>query len=359
MNITIVGAGNIGTQIAVHCAHKGHSVTMFTSKPDLISKNLKIVNELGETLLSGEINLATNDANQAFSSADLVFVTVPAFFMQKTAQTMLPFIKKGAKICLVPGSGGGEFAFKDIIDKGGVLFGLQRVPSVARLVEYGKTVCATGYRDELLVASIPNAFANDCANIISNIFDMKCSVMPSYLNITLIPSNPILHTTRLKTIFEDYIPEKVYKDVPLFYEGWTNESSQLLLECDQEVQNICKALNMFDLSFVKSLKIHYESDNAEQLTRKITSIKSFNGLKTPCVETENGLVPNLESRYFTADFSFGLTILIQIAEFLNVPCPFMKSTMAWYDKISLQKERFDFQDYGINNLDDFISFYQQ
>ena len=30
MNITIVGAGNIGTQIAVHAAAKGHSVTIFT-----------------------------------------------------------------------------------------------------------------------------------------------------------------------------------------------------------------------------------------------------------------------------------------------------------------------------------------
>ncbi len=359
MNITIVGAGNIGTQIAVHCAHKGHSVTIFTSKPDHISKNLKIVNELGETMLSGKICCATNNENLAFGNADLVFVTVPAFYMSKTANALYPHIKSGAKICLVPGSGGGEFAFKKAIDKGCVLFGLQRVPSVARLVEYGKTVCASGYRDELFVASIPTSHTKDCADIISGIFDMKCSVMPSYLNITLIPSNPVLHTTRLKTIFEDYAPGKIYDEVPLFYEDWNDESSKLLLECDEEVQNICKALHMFDLSFVKSLKIHYESNNAEQLTRKITSIKSFKGLKTPCIETESGLAPNFDSRYFTADFSFGLTILIQIADFLNLPCPFMKSTMAWYDKIALQKERFCFADYGINNLNDFIKFYQK
>lgn len=28
--ITIVGAGNIGTQAAVHCARKGHRVKIFT-----------------------------------------------------------------------------------------------------------------------------------------------------------------------------------------------------------------------------------------------------------------------------------------------------------------------------------------
>lgn len=359
MNITIVGAGNIGTQIAVHCAAKGHNVVIYTSKHNHFSKTLKIVNEDGETFLSGDIDCATDDAAKAFRNADLVFVTVPAFYMRSTARTMVPYLKSGAKICLVPGSGGGEFAFKSAIDKGCVLFGLQRVPSVARLVEYGKTVCATGYRDELFVASIPKAYSDECAEIIGNIFDMKCSNLPSYLNITLIPSNPILHTTRLKTIFNDYTPGKSYDSVPLFYEGWTNESSELLLLCDNEVQQICKALDMFDLSFVKSLKIHYESENAEQLTKKITSIKSFKGLKTPCVKTDDGFAPDLNSRYFTADFSYGLIILIQIADFLNIPCPFMKSTMDWYDKIALQKERFDFADYGINKLDDFIKFYQK
>ena len=48
MNITIVGAGNIGPQFAVHCAEKGHSVTVYTSKPGKIAKELYIVNEYGK-----------------------------------------------------------------------------------------------------------------------------------------------------------------------------------------------------------------------------------------------------------------------------------------------------------------------
>lgn len=31
----------------------------------------------------------------------------------------------------------------------------ERVPSVARLVEYGKSVCATGYRKTLYAAALP------------------------------------------------------------------------------------------------------------------------------------------------------------------------------------------------------------
>ena len=43
MKITIVGGGNIGTQFAVHCAEKGHNVTVYTSTPKLFKKRLNIV----------------------------------------------------------------------------------------------------------------------------------------------------------------------------------------------------------------------------------------------------------------------------------------------------------------------------
>ena len=65
------------------------------------------------------------------------------------------------------------------------------------------------------------------------------------------PSNPILYTARLKTLFGDWHVGIVYKSVPLFYEKWDDASSELLLACDEEVQDICKALAEFELQHVK------------------------------------------------------------------------------------------------------------
>lgn len=358
MNVSIIGAGNIGTQFAVHCAAKNHNVTIFSSKYEKISKELTIVNENNELFLKAEIQLATDDARVAFSNADLIFVTVPSFCMQESAETILPYIKKGAKICLVPGSGGGEFAFKSALEKGAVICGLQRVPSVARLTEYGKTVCASGYRQQLYVASLPSDKAKECADILYDIFDIPCDALPNYLNLTLTPSNPILHTTRLRTIFKDYKDGVFYKSVPLFYENWTMESSELLLKCDKEVQDICTALKEFDLSGVKSLKEHYESTNAEELTKKITGIKSFKGLTTPSVNTEKGFIPDFSSRYFLADFSYGLTLLIQIAAILNVDSTNMTEVMAWYTNINKTENSFVLSKYNINTKADLIEFYK-
>lgn len=50
MNITIVGAGNIGTQFAAHCAEKGNKVTIYSSKPEKISKRLTVINEDNEVI---------------------------------------------------------------------------------------------------------------------------------------------------------------------------------------------------------------------------------------------------------------------------------------------------------------------
>lgn len=359
MNITIVGAGNIGTQFAVHCAEKGHNVTIYGSKPEKIGRNLSIVNENAQVIHQGAIKAAVSDAQEAFADAELVFVTMPAMLMRQNAKKIEPFAKPGMKICLVPGTGGGECAFKTCLEKGAAIFGLQRVPSVARLVEYGKTVRAVGYRDELFVSALPNGDTDICRRIIETIFDMKTTALPNYLNITLTPSNPILHTARLRNIFGDYHKGMVYESVPLFYEDWTNASSELLLECDAEVQNICRALHAFDLSYVKSLKEHYESPNAEALTRKITSITGFKGLASPAVKTEKGYIPDFSSRYFTADFSYGLAILVQIAAFAGVEVPHMSETLNWYYDLTGRRDEYRYSDYGIGNAGDFTDFYSK
>ncbi len=54
MRISIVGGGNIGTQFAVHCAEKGHEVTIYTSTPDIYQKHLNTVDENGNTTHEGD-----------------------------------------------------------------------------------------------------------------------------------------------------------------------------------------------------------------------------------------------------------------------------------------------------------------
>lgn len=360
MKITIVGAGNVGTQFAVHCASKGHKVTVYSSKPQKINKQLDIVDYNHLLVKRADIELATSKEYDAFNNAEIIFITMPSFCHKEIAKKILPYVKKGLYIGIVPGTGGGELAFRECIQNGAIIFGLQRVPSIARLVEYGKSVCAVGYRKELHIAALPKEETLRCCNIVNSIFDMPCIALPEYLNLTITPSNPILHTTRLRTIFKNYKQGVTYSKTPLFYEEWDNESSELLLKCDDEVQKICKALKNFDMVASKSLKVHYESDTVEQLTAKIRSIQAFKGLTTPVIKTDNGYIPDFSSRYFTADFSYGLQIFVEIAKMFEVLVPNMEETLKWYkDIVGNDYSGFDFKEYGIDSARSFIDFYKK
>ena len=357
MKITIVGGGNIGTQFAVHCAEKNHEVTVYTSKPDIYDGHLSIVDDIGRTTREGNIQRATSDPEKAFRDAEFIMVTMPATMMRTISEQIYSHSDSKPIIGVVPGNGGSECAFRKCIERGNVFFGIERVPAIARLVQKGKTVKSTGYRDELHVAALPRENAEKCAEMISGIFDMPCKVIPNFLNLTMTPSNPILHTARLRTLFGDWHPGVTYDSVPLFYEQWDDTSSELLIACDKEVQEICRALPDFQLEYVKSLRIHYESPTVEAMTRKISSIAAFKGLKTPTVEVDGSFIPDLHSRYFTADFSYGLTIIKQVAEFAGVSTPNIDATMQWYKSIAVEMDEFRFEDYGIIDRASFEAFY--
>lgn len=47
MQVTIIGAGNVGTQLAVHYASRGAAVKIYSSKPQLFQTKLQIIDEWG------------------------------------------------------------------------------------------------------------------------------------------------------------------------------------------------------------------------------------------------------------------------------------------------------------------------
>ena len=359
MKISIVGGGNIGTQFAVHCAHKGHEVTMYTSAPELFDRHLSIVDENGKVTLEADIKAAVSDPEKAFREAEAVLITVPAMVMKETAETIYRHSEHIPMIGVVPGNGGSECAFRKCMDRGDVFFGIERVPAIARLVKKGSIVRSVGYRNELHVAAIPAKESEKCAAFVESIFDIKTRVIPEYLNQTMTPSNPVLHTSRLYSLFKDWHEGVSYDRLPLFYEEWDDASSEMLFACDEEVQKICRELKGYELKYVKSLKEHYEAPTVEAMTAKISSIPAFKGIQTPAVKTEGGYIPDLNSRYFTADFSYGLSIIKQLGSFAKADTPVIDMLLGWYRSISDDRNAFRYEDYGIGSLEELEVFYHR
>ena len=427
MNITIVGGGNIGTQFAAHSAEKGHSVKMFTSSPEHFSNHLTVIDKADNIIHEGDIVLATNDPHEAFHDADMIMITMPPTMMIPLSEIIYEHAGPDAMIGFVPGNGGFEFAFRDCIERGNAFFGIDRVPAIARLTERGKTVRCSGYKDKLYIGAIPSLRTEECAALIESIYDIPCVRLPGFMALTLTPSNPILHTSRLKTIFCDYEPGVTYDSLPLFYEEWDDASSALLMACDDEIQEICRALPEFGLEYVVSEREFYNADTVEEMTHAICTEESLLGLTTPSVNAgstavegrgliglrtrrqqrrqrierhaqrraewrarreerrqgregsilyerreriaerirerrernseSSALIPDLHSRYFTADFPYGLFVIQQIGKLAGVSMPNIDGLIEWYDGIAIVNDKLYLSDYGVSDMDDLRAFY--
>ncbi|WP_299524040.1 NAD/NADP-dependent octopine/nopaline dehydrogenase family protein [uncultured Methanobrevibacter sp.] len=351
MNVTIIGGGNIGTLIAAELLNKNYDVCIYTSKVDQWGDSLEVYDVNNKFLFESTGLKVTDNIHNALKTAEIIFITYPAALFHKLSKDMENHVHRGQYIGVVPGSGGAEFLFGNLIAKGCILFGLQRVHSIARLKEYGKSVLMLGRKDGLDIATFPRGFELFVKNLLENMFDLPCNVITNYLAITLTPSNPILHTSRLYSMFNQ---KQIFDKNILFYEEWDDDSSELMIKCDSQLQDLCDVLR---INGVKSLKDHYESYSIKSMTQKIKSIGAFKGLTSPMIQTDNGWIPDFSSRYFTTDFSFGLKVIIDIARIYNVDVSYLEKIWDWYYNLCNPKNYFDLFKLGISSQKDFEKYY--
>lgn len=365
MKVVIVGAGNVGLAMAAYMAvYYKADVTLFTNK------NIRFLNlNMAEQEIAERTDdfVTTYDPAEAFSNADIVFVTYPAFLRKKFIEDCGKYIQSGCRLGFIPGYGGAEYFCKELIERDVTIFGLQRVPYVARA--NGCEANILSKKKALFVSSIPVSKVNNLAKNIEQLLDIKTVAIKDYLSITLTPTNPIIHIAGLWGAFKDYNQNVGYIRKVGFYDQWDDMTSKLLFDYDSEVQNICKELDMFDLSSVVSLPIYYESDTPEKLTQKLKSIESFKVVKVPLKTYENKLIVDLNNRMFTEDFPFGVVVYKDIANILKIQTPVIDKLLEFYE--SLSGIKYDFavdkstlletgapSANGLENFENFVKFYK-
>lgn len=329
MKVTIIGGGNLGTLLGASFADKGHEVTIHTSKPEVFSTELEAYSKDDELILKGTIKKATNDWKEAIEGAEVIWITLPPQMFQYAVEKIEPYIQPGQMIGMIPAAGAAEFAFRSIIEKGVTFFGVARVPSIARVKEYGKSAYMLGPAPEVVIGSIPAKASKEICEKVKSMYSMNCRAVPNYLAVAFTPSNPILHTSRLYGLFKDYVPGNHYPRNELFYENWSIDSAEVFLDCSDELQQLCKAIPM-DLRDIESMQKRHGIRTPEELAQAIRSLDRLKGLYSPVVKDEIGYMPDFSSRYFVSDFPYGIKIMIEVADLFDVPTPTMDKVWEWY-----------------------------
>jgi len=373
MVIGICGGGNIAhSLIGLLGSDSSNEIRLLTRKPNEWQKQIRVVNREGQDL-QGKLAIVSDDASQVIPECELIILALPSQARESVIKQIAPFVSENTWIGSFPGMGNFEFIchkYLPLKEKDIRVFASQRVPCIARVSNYGEEVVMTSKKDSMAVATLDPLLVNQIADLLAPILDMQIIPLNNFLEVTLSTSNPILHPARMYALFKDFKEGEAWTNNPTFYESWDMESSEVLIKMDKEVHSLISKIP-FDLSGIKPLLEHYDSTNAEELTHKLNSIQAFKGLLSPMKETNKGFVPDLESRYFIEDISYGLILIKDIAELFSVSTPTIDSVIYWTQNL-LKKDYLNdgelkgkdcqdlllHQSFSVSKIDEFLKFYQ-
>lgn len=313
---------------------KGYRVNMLTGHPVQWNGNIEVTYPDGRTII-GHIEKASSDPADIIPESQMVMLCVPGYLIKEELVKIAPFVTPGTFVGSVFSSTGFFFEAMAIMKEAVPLWGFQRVPYIARVLEYGKSASLLGYKSghNIAVERAGDSDKEQFRQWIESAFERPTHLLNNYLEASLTNSNPLLHTSRLYAMFSGWRPSHSYETNVHFYADWTDEASELLIAMDRELFDLIQVLPV-SKTFLPTILDYYESHDAASLSAKLRSIKSFKNIMAPMVEIGDGRwIPDLNSRYFTEDFAVGLRYIRDLAVKHNIPAPNIEKVYKWGNEL--------------------------
>ena len=332
MKICICGGGNLGHVVTGFvAAQKKYEVCLLTRHPEQWSQNL-IIEAPAETTFLGHLNGLFSNVKQAVSDADIILLCLPGYAIRETLLQVKDYLRPETAVGSVVSSTGFFFEAMKLLPSSQPLFGFQRVPFISRVIEYGQRARLMGYKDSLNMAIERAEHPEQLRDTLADMLQTPIQLLGSYYEASLSNSNPLLHPSRLYSLWKNWHEGEIYTRVPFFYEEWTEETAQLYIQMDNELQALLELLPVRKGSIATVLD-YYESTDAVSLALKLRSIEAFKGILSPMKQVEGGYVPDFQSRYFTEDFPYGLAIVHRLTHEKGVPSPTIDMIYDWGTKM--------------------------
>ncbi|NLJ80772.1 MAG: NAD(P)-binding domain-containing protein [Firmicutes bacterium] len=343
MKVSVLGAGNSGLAMAAHLSREGCRVTLWNRSRKTIESLLKSKRIVSEGIIEGvfEVDLVTDDIQEAVQDPDLILITTPANAHRELAQLIAENIKKSTVIVLNPGRTFGALEFREVYARFNQKY--EQVIAETQTIVY--TCRKTG---------------PDSVNVIALKADVLLSTFKAGQNSTVIRKLPlslqqffipaksmvqtsignvgmILHSAPL--LLNAGWTENEYRTYKYYYDGITPSISRLIEKLDQERLAVSRHLGSEVERTKDWLKRSYGLDG-ETLFEVIQKNEAYKNIEAP---------GDLEHRYILEDVPYGLVPLEAIGKKLGLE---MKTTSLIIDLASSIME-IDFRKTGrrIQNYD--------
>ncbi|ARU88945.1 NAD/NADP-dependent octopine/nopaline dehydrogenase family protein [Pseudomonas sp. M30-35] len=355
LNVVICGAGRTGHLNAIlFKQHQNIHVSLLTNNLEVVDKHTRKI-KMNAILpdasrLIGQPDIVTNDARLAVQDADIVVITVPANARTEILRAIEPHLPshKPVYVGAIPGFCGFDWlAQATFINRPNVvIWGMKDVPHTAFDLVPGESVKMGGGKSQLYIATHARETAHSRSALLgylTTLYGPCVILLDNYLEITLTPGNPIMHSSVIYGLIGPYgqwhqriFPERMC---------WWNECPELgayfLERMDEESQHLCKAVSEhlgLDLSSVKPLKQEIVEAYGSQIFDSGTMLsilrtnQAYNSILAPMVpagDNRPGYVIERESRAFNEDVAYGLVLLVEMARRLELKVPHIEEVLNW------------------------------
>lgn len=300
--------------------------------------------------ISARLDAVSDDPAAILGDADIVVITVPAHVRPALLARIAPHLPSHKKVYLgaIPGFCGFDWlAQKELSGQSNVvIWGMKDVPHTAYELQPGVSVRMGGAKSTLYVATHARESEADRLHLqmlLQKLYSAPVELLHNYLEITLTPGNPIMHSSVVYGLVGPYGQWHNHAfSSPLCW--WTecpDLGAYFLERSDAESQALCQAIAQqlhIDLSSVKPLKEEILEAYGDQIRdpRTMLSVlrtnQAYDAIQAPLVPAQGmagRYVIDKNSRAFHEDVAYGLALLVEMAKRLNVPLPHIEEIFHW------------------------------
>jgi len=323
--IAVLGSGNGARAVCAQIGFRGYDVVMWEPLEETDDykrlKQEKRVLLSGDIILEGKIKEVTMDIAEAIKDAVTIFVVVPAFAHEPIFKKMIPHLKSGQHIVIMPGNYGCFKLRKMLNDKGLDLdisiTETASLPYACRITSYNE-VRVFKKKDKLHMATSPCSCFKQIFNLLQDIFNPYVEMLEcdKILNIDLSNSNFTLHP--LPVLLNYGAIEQNPKTFRHYIDGITPEISKLMKKMDDERLAIGKAYGIDLLDTLEQLKIYYGWNDSTSYYEYVHSPES------PYYDL---IGHNIKSRYLTEDVPQVLVPAYLLAKKADLNVPVVEITI--------------------------------
>lgn len=309
-NYTVIGAGNGGKAMAAHLALMGYKVALYNRTSEHISA---IRNRMGIDLESVEglphgfakLALATSDAGEALTDAEMIMVVVPSSAHVDIARVVAPHLADGQIIILHPGRtfGAIEFAktLKDCNCQADVTVAEAETLLYISRSEGPAKAHIFGLKESVPIAALPATRTDRVLRMIRPAFPQFFDGV-NVLHTGLNNMGAIFHPAM--TLLNAGWIEATLGNYKFYTEGVTASVGRVLEVLDSERVAVASSLGIRAQTALEWLKMSYNS-TGENLGDAIRNQPSYREIKAPS---------SLNHRYIFEDVPTGLVPIASLGK---------------------------------------------